>query len=113
MKKRLINNLDSFKLILVISLFVMSLSIMVEQIYKKKHFEVQKTQYKFYIKDENGVYQPHEGNTLPGEGYTLNVEKTNEECTRGTISQNDDLSIKVLTSYAMVCNLFYDPKPDS
>ena len=113
MKKRLINNLDSFKLILVISLFVMSLSIMVEQIYKKNHFEVQKTQYKFYIKDENGVYQPHEGNTLPGEGYTLNVEKTNEECTRGTISQNDDLSIQVLTNYAMVCNLFYDPKPDS
>ena len=88
----------------------LSTSLMVEQLIKnhKANFEVQRTVYKFYIKDEDGVYQPQEGRTLPGEGYYLNVEKTNSECTRGVIGQNDDLSVYALINFSTICNLYYD-----
>ena len=88
----------------------LSTSLMVEQLIKnhKANFEVQRTVYKFYIKDEDGVYQPQEGRTLPSEGYYLNVEKTNSECTRGVIGQNDDLSIYALINFSTICNLYYD-----
>ena len=88
----------------------LSTSLMVEQLIKnhKANFEVQRTVYKFYIKDEDGVYQPQEGRTLPGEGYYLNVEKTNSKCTRGVIGQNDDLSVYALINFSTICNLYYD-----
>ena len=96
----------------ILALF--SSSILIDQMVKKHKdvFEVKKTEYKFYIKDSNtGEYEEQTSNVFPGEGYYLNIDKTNEECSTGEVDQNDDLSIQALIRFSTLCDLYYDPTP--
>lgn len=102
MKKENIKKHKKIEIIIFAILAFISTSVLLDQVFKKSgSFEVKKTEYKFYIKDsDTGKYEEQTSNVFPGEGYYLNIDKTNEECSTGKVDQNDDLSIQALIRFS-------------
>lgn len=62
-----------------------------------------------YLQDENDEnnYILSNLNTIPTEGYRLNVEKTNSLCSDATFSYNNN-NIEVSTTKPIKCNMYFD-----